>query len=135
ATDAGPAPLCADGDLLVTPTTDAATYAIGSAPVLTVTIKNASQAVCRRAVGPGAVELIVTSGSDRIWSSQDCAPGGPQELTTLRPGDQRAVRVTWAGHRSAPGCSGPKAAVQPGTYRLTAQVGTLRQLGATFHVA
>ncbi len=124
---------CADSDLLVTPTTDATSYGVGSTPVLTVTIKNAGQVACQRAVGRGAVELIVTSGSDRIWSSQDCSTNDPQDVLTLLPGEQHVLHVTWSGHRSAPACAGARPAVQPGTYRLTARVGTLRQLGATFH--
>src|SRR3546814_1770186 len=51
-----------------------------------------------------AVELVVFSGRDRIWSSDDCAPGGPKDVTTLAPGKPVSQRVTWNGRRSRPGC-------------------------------
>ncbi len=128
------APLCADPAVGLTATTDAATYGLGATPRLTLTVKNTSAAACRRDVGSGAVELLVYSGSDRIWSTDDCSPGKAVSLVTLLPGGTQAVVRTWPGTRSAPGCGGTKAAASAGTYRVVARVGTLRQDVAVFSI-
>lgn len=120
---------CADAALEVTAAAERETYAKGETPRLVLTVKNTGTAPCRRALGQGAVELLVTSGSDRFWSSDDCAPGGDQGVTVLKPGEQRVQRVTWSGRRSAPGCGGSKAQAEPGTYRVSGRVGGKRVQG------
>ena len=80
---------------------------------------------CRRDLGPRAVELVVTSGADRVWSSADCSPGGSQGTITLPPGQADGQALTWPGTRSEPACAGSRAAAQAGTYRLVAKVGAL----------
>lgn len=124
--------LCADTDLEITTSTDAPTYALGTSPKLTLAIKNTTPAACRRDLGSGAVELLVYSGADRVWSSDDCGLGKGVTLTTLTPGGSEAVVVRWSGKRSAPGCSGSKEQAKAGTYRVVARAGTLRKEGAVF---
>ena len=125
-------PTCADTQLGVTTSTDAPTYAVGGTPKLTLLVKNSSAAACRRDLGSGAVELLVYSGSDRVWSSDDCSLGKAVALATLAPGGSQAVALTWSGKRSAPGCGGSREQAKAGTYRVVARVGTLRQEGAVF---
>ena len=132
-TAAAPAP-CPDDALAVTATSDAQSYASGEDAVLTLTVRNTGTTPCTRALGQGAVELVVTSGDDRIWSSDDCAPGGDEGVEVLEPGAERSARATWPGTRSAPGCSPDQPTAQPGTYRVSARVGDLRAPGAVFTV-
>ena len=127
-------PVCADSALTLTATTDAATYGLGATPRITLTVKNTSAAACRRDLGSGAVELLVFSGPDRWWSSDDCAPGTGSSLVTLRPGGTQTVVKTWPGKRSAPRCGGTKEAASAGTYNVVARVGSLRQGGAVFRI-
>jgi hypothetical protein len=127
-------PLCADSALSLTATTDAPTYGLGATPRLTLRVKNTSATACRRDLGSGAVELLVYSGPDRWWSDHDCSSSGAISLVTLPPGGTQAVVRIWPGKRSAPGCGGNKDAATPGTYRVVAQVGTLRQDGAAFGI-
>lgn len=125
---------CPDDALEVAATADAEEYAPGSTAALALTIRNKGTVPCRRAVGQGAVELIITSGDDRVWSSDDCAPGGDQGEVVLEPGAEQAARATWPTARSAPGCPPDQPQAQPGTYRVTARVGELRVPGAVFRV-
>ncbi|HVM26223.1 MAG TPA: hypothetical protein VM433_00940 [Mycobacteriales bacterium] len=125
---------CADDVLEVETTSDAAQYAPGAAAPLTLTVRNSGDVPCRRALGQGAVELVVTSGQDRIWSSDDCAPGGDEGVVVLEPGGSQSARATWPGTRSAPGCPPDQPVAQPGTYRVNARVGELRVPGAVFTV-
>lgn len=130
-----PAPVaCADVDLTVTATTDVETYELGQTPRLRLSVVNSSGVPCVRDVGPGAVELRVLSGEDRIWSSDDCAPGGDPGTQELAPGQEITVEVPWAGRRSLPECSGPMARALPGTYRVVGTVGPLEVQGAAFRL-
>ena len=127
-----PAADCAPEVLKVLAETDDDSYALGGTPRLSLTITNTGTVPCTRDLGQAAVELLVYSGSDRIWSSDDCAPGGGTAVTTLAPGEAEVQRVTWNGRRSLPGCKGEKAQAQPGTYRVHGRVGQLRVEGAVF---
>ncbi|MCW2601029.1 MAG: hypothetical protein JWM02_2858 [Frankiales bacterium] len=131
---AATAALCTDSALTLSSTTDAATYGLGATPRITLTIKNSSATACRRDLGSGAVELLVFSGADRIWSSADCSPSTASSRVTLPPGGTQAVIRIWPGTRSAPGCGGTKAAALAGTYKVVARVGTLRQDGVFFRL-
>jgi hypothetical protein len=128
--------LCPDGVLRVTTRSDATDYKVGTSPRFTVTVTNTSATDCRRDLGGAAVELLVYSGPDRIWSSDDCGAGGGTEVLTLRAGASLEKSVPWSGKRSAPGCPSPAQRTQakPGTYRVLARVGTLRSAGAVFRL-
>lgn len=123
-------PSCQDGELGVTVTASPET----SPTSFLVTVTNRSARACRRDLGPGVVDLVVTSGSDRIWSRTDCTKGTARELATLAAGASRGVRVLWDGRRSLPGCSGPRAAAEPGTYRVAGKVASKPVPAVVFRV-
>lgn len=125
---------CPDDALAIDATTDAPSYPTGARAALAITVKNTSSTPCRRALGFAAVELTITSGADRIWSSADCTPATDSGETVLAPGATSTVRAAWPGTRSASGCPGGQPAAQPGTYRLSARVGDLRVPGSVFTV-
>ena len=125
---------CADADLAVTAEAERDSYALGASPTLILTIKNTSDTPCRRDLGQGAAELLVMSGRDRLWSSADCAPGGEPGPVVLAPQKSDVTRLTWSATRSRPGCEGPKTAIEPGTYVVSARVGELRVEGSSFRV-
>jgi hypothetical protein len=116
----------------VTVRTEEETYPVGGRPELELSVSTTGTVPCQRDLGQAAVELLVYSGADRIWSSDDCAPGGPAKLTTVVPGTPDVTRLTWSGRRSLPGCAGPEEQAQAGTYRVTARVGDLRVEGNPF---
>lgn len=126
--------ICQPEALTIEAVTDAESYAVGATPRLTLRVTNTGTAPCTRDLGQAAVELVVFSGRDRIWSSDDCAPGGPKDVTTLEPGTPAVQRVTWNGRRSRPGCAGEKEQAAAGTYRVQGRVGQLREQGAVFRL-
>jgi hypothetical protein len=132
---ASPAPLqtCRDTVLQVTAESDADAYPSGASPRFTLTVRNIGTVACRRALGPGAVELRVFSGEDRIWSSDDCNEAKEQGVITLPAGQARATTVQWSGKRTRPGCETGDTA-QPGTYRVSARVGDIVRQGSVFRV-
>lgn len=125
---------CPDDVLEVQARTDAADYAVGAGATLTLSVRNTGDAPCRRALGQGAVELVITSGEDRIWSSDDCAPGGGADEVVLQPGATQTARANWPGTRSAQGCPPDQPQARAGTYRLHGRVGDLTVPGMAFRL-
>jgi hypothetical protein len=107
-------------------------YPVGEQPRLELRITNTGPAPCSRDLGQAAVELQVVSGGDRIWSSDDCAPGGEADVVVLPPGEAETSTVTWPGTRSEPGCQGDDEPADAGTYRVVGRVGELREEGGSF---
>jgi hypothetical protein len=132
---ASPAALqsCRDTVLQITTESDAEAYPSGGAPKFTLTVRNIGSVACRRALGPDAVELRVLSGEDRIWSSDDCNEAKGQGVLTLKPGEAQALSVRWPGKRTKPHCVVGEVA-QPGTYRVSARVGTIVRQGSVFRI-
>lgn len=131
---ATPAPdgQCADSAISVTATTDAASYTVGSTPRLRMRIENTSGTACKRDVGAAQNELVITSGSTRVWSSDDCNPGGDPNVVTLDPGQSYSVSVTWLGLLSQKGCPADQPLAEAGTYNLTGRNGEVASEPAVF---
>jgi hypothetical protein len=123
---------CPDSALKAEASTDDSTYALGGKPKMTLTITNTSGTACTRDLGSGAVEFIVFSGDDRVWSSDDCGSGRAASVVTLAPNARKVVTFTWAGKRSKPNCGGSHEDAKPGTYRVVGRAGTLQSSGAVF---
>ena len=131
---ATPAPdgQCADSAIAVTASTDAASYTVGSTPRLRMRIENTSGTACKRDVGAAQNELVITSGSTRVWSSDDCNPGGDPNVVTLEPGQSYSVSVTWLGNLSQKGCPADQPLAEAGTYKLTGRNGEVTSEPAVF---
>jgi len=112
--------------------TDARSYPAGAQPRLTLTATNTGTAPCLRDLGSRAVEWVIFSGVDRIWSSADCTPTASSEIRTLAPGAATSVALTWPRVRSDPQCKGGPVAARPGTYVLLGRAGNVKAPGAVF---
>jgi hypothetical protein len=67
--------------------------------------------------------VLVTSGSDRIWSSLDCAvegADGSERMLLLAQGAQEAAGVPWARVRSDETCTAGLPEPRAGTYHAIA---------------
>ncbi|MFP5347719.1 MAG: hypothetical protein ACLGIA_11925 [Actinomycetes bacterium] len=113
-------------------TSDASRYETGRQPKLGVLIRNVGTAACTLEAGSKAVELVVVSGTDRVWSSDDCQRDPTSKVQTLAPGAELASTVTWSVQRSAEGCPGGLPALGAGTYQLTGRVGDMTSQPLTF---
>ncbi|HVF19820.1 MAG TPA: hypothetical protein VNA14_06225 [Mycobacteriales bacterium] len=123
---------CRDADLAVTATANAKEYAAGARPRLTLVVTNRATVSCTRDLGAAVRELRVVSGTDRVWSSDDCAPGGEPEMTTLPAGGSKSFAVTWSRTRSRPGCPAGREPAAAGTYRVIARLGSIERPGDVF---
>jgi len=125
---------CTDAEILLTASTNAATYRIGAKPQLTMKLTNVGTRPCRRDLGPPATELIITSGTAHTWSTDDCEPGGAPVISLLQPRESRTFVIPWSGRRSLAKCAGDRPVATAGTYRLQARLGSLRSDYAVFHL-
>ncbi|MGO4957988.1 hypothetical protein ACTQ49_12110 [Luteococcus sp. Sow4_B9] len=94
----------------------------GSASKLAISVKN-SGPDCILDAQSTPISLVVTSGSDRIWTTEHCPAWAPKGGARIASGAQWQTSATWPGKRSAKDCTLRPDALKPGTYRATVQVG------------
>lgn len=83
---------------------------------------NGSGETCRIEVAPERFELKVYSGTDRIWSSDDCAGTVERIAEKVEPEDAVEWTMRWDGRRSREGCRTRPEIPRAGTYFATAQL-------------
>lgn len=100
--DAEDVDACDPSVVLLTPVTDAGTYSAEATPQISMTIVNSGAAACSFDVGTAAQEYVITSGTDRIWSSRDCQQDGTEDVRVLEPGDELSTTpFPWDRTRSS----------------------------------
>ncbi|NRQ35741.1 hypothetical protein HII36_28485 [Nonomuraea sp. NN258] len=125
---------CVDDDLVLSLQGEERVYRGSARPHYLVTLVNAGPVMCVADVGPRALEVRITSGSDQIWSTADCVSGPGEELKQLKRGVPYVRAVDWDRHRSSANCRATPAAALPGTYVVTARLGGLRSAKGVFHL-
>ncbi|HTL24248.1 MAG TPA: hypothetical protein VL281_09485 [Mycobacteriales bacterium] len=125
---------CPDTSLTLTAVPGTPTAPAGSTVRFTLTVRNTGSVACRRDLGGGALEVLVYSGTDRIWSSDDCSTDKGRSVQTLAAGGSLESTVSWAGKRSAAGCPKDEPVARRGTYTVRARLGTLRSGRSVFRL-
>ena len=115
---AQPSGPCTDSDVVVTPQVTGARAGGDIAIELLFTTK--ASPACTFDVAPHSVVLKLTSGSDRIWSSQQCQRAIPTTTVIARRTVPGKVLLTWNGHRSNDECSKTADWALPGYYHAEA---------------
>jgi hypothetical protein len=95
-------------------------------------IQNTSQTACKRDIGADKNELVITSGTAHVWSSDDCSTPGTPQIETIAPGQSFSVAVTWLGRLSQKGCPANQPAAARGNYKLVGRNGTVTSTAAVF---
>jgi hypothetical protein len=109
---------CAPENLTLTLAADAAQYPEGADPVLQGSVTNTGTAPCIVDAGDAAREVVISSGSDRIWSTKDCASADTASRQLLLvAGARDAFEIPWGRVRSAEGCPLDLPAPRAGTYQ------------------
>ncbi|MFT4264964.1 MAG: hypothetical protein QM572_16390 [Nocardioides sp.] len=72
---------------------------------IALTIKTNVQTACLWTISAKAVQVQITSGSDRIWSTLDCPKAIKTSTLTLRRDTPVQVAVKWNSRRSDDTCS------------------------------
>ncbi|MFC4118636.1 hypothetical protein [Nonomuraea zeae] len=109
-------------------------YAAGTKPSFLVTLVNTGPVMCTADVGPRAMEIRITSGADRIWSTADCVSGPGTEVQQLQRGVPYVRSLDWDRRRSSTDCRTTPAAALPGTYVASVRMGKLRSTKGVFHL-
>jgi len=125
---------CPPAAVKVEAATDAAAYPAGANPLLTLSVTNTGTEPCKINVGTTQMEFVVTSGSDRIFSSADCQDGAEDLLKDFEPGATEKANFTWERLRSAPGCAPVASNPNPGWYVFTARLGEATSEKAVFQL-
>ena len=118
---------CKPSDVKVVGVADALSYAAGVNPMLSLTITNTGSTPCSFKDGSDVQVYVITSGTEKIWSSKDCQTGGQPATTTLQPGVAvKSTPFAWTRTRSNPAaCSAtnaPQVIAGGASYHLTVTV-------------
>ena len=90
--------------------------------IFTLSLINGSDQTCTVAVNRDNFELRIYSGSDRIWSTKDCATIVKPRQRTLEAEQAIEWKLTWKGRRSRDGCKSRPEIPRSGTYYATAEL-------------
>lgn len=109
---------CQDSDVRVEPATENTNAA--DSITIELELTTFSSPACTWQVSPDTLAVRLTSGSDRIWSSQQCPAAVPTQSVVLRKRTPKVVEVTWSGRRSDAECSKMTDWALPGYYHVSA---------------
>jgi hypothetical protein len=120
---------CDPADIELTAITDKGGYNVGELPLISMSITNTGSTACTINAGTDAQEYIITSGSERIWSSRDCQTDPKPTDTVLEPSLAKSTApFGWDRTRSsADTCAGdrPQVAAGGASYHLTVKLGDI----------
>ena len=112
---------CRPDEVLVKPVVSAGNKA-GDPVEIRLRMRTSGRPACTLNVAPENLLVRVTSGSDLIWTSQDCPSAILASELVVRRGKPLTYRVPWSGHRSAPRCPLQTEPALPGTYVAAAAI-------------
>ena len=127
---------CNQNLVTVTASTDKPAYGPGENPMLTLKVTNGGKVPCEVNIGTSQMEFLVTSGSDRIFSSKDCQASSEDLVKVIAPGASETANFPWSRNRSAEGCKAVAAAPGGGGayYIFTAKLGSRASPKAVFQL-
>lgn len=95
---------CEPSDVVVTPVIVGPARA-GSPVSIRLDVTTIESAACTYRVSARSVAVKVVSGTDRIWSSQDCPAAVPEIDVVARKKVPGVAEMQWRGQRSDGGCT------------------------------
>jgi hypothetical protein len=118
---------CNPSDIRVIAVTDANSYAPGVDPQLSLSITNTGSRACTFKDGSDVQTYVITSGTEKIWSSKDCQTDAVPATSTLQPGKSlKSTPFAWNRTRSNPAAckatSAPQVIAGGASYHLTVSV-------------
>lgn len=87
-----------------------------------LSVINGSGQTCVATISPDNFELKIYSGTDRIWTTDDCASKVKKISKTLAAERSTSWTMIWNGRRSNAGCKQRAEVPRSGTYFATAQL-------------
>lgn len=116
--------VCDPADLRAGLTSASRDVSTGQRVTFRQSVINTSSKPCTIKLNPDSYELKIYSGTDRIWSTNDCAKLVPDVSKRVKPDASVAWKTTWNGNRSQQGesCQSRPETPEPGYYYATAQL-------------
>lgn len=136
--DAKPAPdePCKPADLALAMSSAPEAVTAGKDAAFDVSVTNKGEYACTVDVGDESRVLTITSGSDRIWASADCASDeDASRLVLLKPGSAHTSTVVWDGERSNKKCDSDLPKPRPGTYNLEIEMNGVKPAEHRFNIS
>jgi hypothetical protein len=131
---ANPDGSCPAGAIKISASTDKTSYGSDEKPVLVMTLKNSLDDPCTLDVGTKQQQFLISSGSDRIFSTKDCQSGGKSTELEMEPGKEETARFTWDRTRSQEECVPVNVKPRAGTYTLKVSLGKLESKPVQFNL-
>jgi hypothetical protein len=117
--------MCGPDNVRLTTTANPFTAAGSALPQFDVNVTHVGDDACLLDTTSDDTALVITSGSDRVWSSADCADTAAldSQALLLQPGAAEELHLTWSRQRSNPDCTTQTAEPRAGFYwaELTVQ--------------
>ena len=128
---------CEQNLITVTAATDKQAYAAGEKPLLSLTVTNNNKVPCEVNIGTSQMEYMITSGSDRIFSSKDCQAESADLMKTIAPGKSETANFPWQRNRTVQGCEPVEATPGAGGayYVFTARLANKNSPKAVFQLS
>lgn len=95
---------------------------VPSGSTMTITTSLAASQGCRLDLTKTPTEIKIYSGTDRIWSTKDCAADTPKAAQQLHPEQGATLTTKWPGKRSRGQCKLSSERLGAGTYVVTVQL-------------
>ena len=110
-----PSGTCTSSDIVAVPSLKGPAYA-GQPVVFAMTLTTKVSPACTWAVSSDSLVIKVTSGADRVWSTQECTAAIPERSVVVRKDTAVEVPVAWNGQRSDSDCTRTTTWAEPGYY-------------------
>nr|WP_218902580.1 hypothetical protein [Streptomonospora nanhaiensis] len=108
---------CRPSDIVVTMEVNKSDHDWNDRPKFELTLVNTAEQTCTVDTGRKAMEIRITSGEDRVFSTADCVEGSGADRQQLRRGVPYTTTFTWDRKRSWEDCRDSDVnAKRPGTY-------------------
>lgn len=124
--------ICKDSQVRVFATAEDDQNPVGGPVRVRFVVATDSDTKCLRDIGPAANGVVITSEGRRIWSSDDCTPGGEPNVRPISKSAPYAVTVSWQGDVSRPGCPTARPKAPAGSYSVTGRNGDVTGAPNTF---
>jgi hypothetical protein len=112
---------CVGSDIITNPRVKGSAYA-GRRTVFDLVLTTRTTPACTFDATAESVVVRLTSGDDRIWSTQECQGAVAKQSVVVRKDVPVSVTVTWNGQRSDRDCTDSAGWVEGGYYHVTAAV-------------
>jgi len=112
---AEPSGTCDSSDVVATPAIKDKAYA-AKPVVFAISLTTKVSPACDFTVSSRSLAMKITSGSDRVWSTQECTGAVPKQSVVVRKDTPVMVDVAWNGQRSDSDCTRTTTWAEPGYY-------------------